>query len=188
MSEVIVVSSGLECLDKVFVTCFLSELVGEFEEGEKGSIEVSGVGCALESRDSNRCRECVGCVVVARDQEASPDTCVSQCQFPDLVDEEVKTGVNIIIIPFRHVRWSVLDGESARVEGEEGQDLGEGIHVQKVFRMVVVPSVVEGALVKDVVLVLDFGATGEIATGAFGGLISGGLEFCSVHSCEVVVG
>ena len=33
VGEVVVVTSGLECLDKVFVTRLLFELMGEFEEG-----------------------------------------------------------------------------------------------------------------------------------------------------------
>ena len=73
--------------------------------------------CALECGDSSRCRECVGCVVVTRDWEASPDTCVSQRQFPDLVDEEVKSGVDVIVVPFRHVWRGVLDGKRAGIEG-----------------------------------------------------------------------
>ena len=100
IGEVVVVASGLERLDKVVVTCFLSELVSEFEEGEEGNIEVSGMGCVLECRDSSQCWECVGSVVVTRDREASPDTCVSQRQFPNLVDEEVESGVDVIVIPF----------------------------------------------------------------------------------------
>ena len=56
------------------------------------------------------------------------------------------------------------------------------------FRAVVVTSVVEEALVEDVMLILESGATGEVATRALGRLVSGGSEFCSVRSCEVVVG
>ena len=115
--EVIVVASGLEHLDKVIVMCFLSELVSKFEKREEGNVKVSGMGCALECRDSDWCRECVGCVVIIRDQEVSLDTCVSQCQFPDLVDEEIESGVDVIAIPFQHVGWGILDGKCARVEG-----------------------------------------------------------------------
>ena len=111
------VASGLERLDEVIVTRFLSELMSEFEEREEGNVKVSGMGCALEYRDSDQCRECVSCVVVIRDWEVSPDTCVSQCQFPNLIDEEVESGVDVIIVPFRHVGWGVLDGERARIEG-----------------------------------------------------------------------
>ena len=56
------------------------------------------------------------------------------------------------------------------------------------FRVVVVTSVVEWALIEDMVLILDFGAMGEIAAGALSRLIGGGSEFCLVCSCEVVVG
>ena len=54
--------------------------------------------------------------------------------------------------------------------------------------MIVVTLVVEWALVKDMVSILDFGAVGEMATGALGRLVGRGSEFCSVRSCEIVVG
>ena len=75
------------------------------------------MGCSLKCGDNNRCRECVGCIVITRDWEASPDTYMSQRQFPNLVDEEVELGVDVIVIPFRHIRWSVLDRECTRIEG-----------------------------------------------------------------------
>ena len=53
--------------------------------------------------------------------------------------------------------------------------------------MIVVTLVVEWALVKDMVLILDFGATGEKAAGALSRLIGRGSEFCLVRSCEIVV-
>ena len=74
------------------------------------------MGCTLECGNSKQCGEGVSCVVITRDWEVSPDTCVSQCQFPNLVEKEVELGVNLIIVLVQHVGWSILNGECIRVE------------------------------------------------------------------------
>ena len=53
--------------------------------------------------------------------------------------------------------------------------------------MVIVTSVVEWALVEDVMLILGLGAMREVAAGALSRLISRGSEFCSICPCEIVV-